>query len=294
MDAPKTKSLFLPMLKELPPALKVRKANDDNGFWVYATREVVDSMGDMVRVDGVDMKPYHNPPDTHLKILAQHLRSLPDGTAPVIARVTDYVKMVVPYDGRMVKALCLYREWLRNDKGELLELAGKYKEMKDSGGIDSVSVGLMVNAWEAIKDESGESTGGWDITQSTLYECSDVTIPANAGASFVRAMAVMGYGIDADPSSFIDKNSPPAWAKLLAEKASIDGLAGAMTTLHNTLKEMHGTMKSMGDRLEVLESAMVMLSDKEKPEDDPKPSDNGKDLAPLANALHAMRRNLGG
>lgn len=286
MANPKTKSLFLPMVKDLPAALSVKKQNDENGFWAWATREIVDSMGDVVRVDGIDLSTYHNPPETHLKILAQHLRSLPDGTAPVVARVTDYAKTVMPYMGKMVKCLGLYCEWLRDDKGAMLPLAAHYKQMKDSGGIDSVSVGMIVNECQRRMGEDGKPTDdyGLDITSSTLYETSLVTVPANAGASFVRAVSELGYGVDA---SLIDKNeSIPSWVKMLAEKSAMEGLAGTMANLHNCLKEVHGMCKSNSERLDTLESAMVLLSTDDKSVD-AEPANDGPDRTKAVNILRA-------
>lgn len=239
----KTKCMTMPMVQSLPAELKSRKENDDNGFWIFATREVVDSMGDIVRVDGMDMKTYHNPPETHLKILAQHLRSLPNGHAPVVGRVTDSAKAMVPYKENMVKSLALYVEWLRDEQGKLLDLSAHYKSMKEAGGIDSVSVGFIVEEFKWLEDGEGEKTGGWDITKGTLYECSLVTIPANAGATFVRSMMELGYGVENVPE-----------LRVRAAEANVE-----YSVWEEKLDLLLAGQKSVAQRIDVFESALTLL-----------------------------------
>jgi hypothetical protein len=171
--------------KELPSELLDRHPNDEKGFWIWASREIADSDGDIIRVDGISLQPYHNPPETHLKVLAQHLTKLPDGTAPVVGIVTDYVKTNSLYQGQMVKGLALYVEYLTDQDGKRLPLSEHYFQMMNSlpaPGIDTGSVGIQVLEYKVME------SGGLDVIRCSQFEFSLVTVPANASATTIKAL----------------------------------------------------------------------------------------------------------
>lgn len=167
------------VVKEMPAGLS--QPNHQDGFWAYITREVVDSSGDIVRVEGVNFSPYHNPPDSHMKILAQHIRALPDGTAPIVGRVEEIVPCESDYKGAMVKSLAVRVSWAKDGSGQLMPLAKHYKDLLDGGYLDQLSVGILVDDFEELEN-------GLDITKSTIFEASLVTIPANAAATVIKAV----------------------------------------------------------------------------------------------------------
>lgn len=333
-----------PLAKAAVDALVARRPNDEGGRWIYATREIVDSMQDIIRVDGVSTGLYHDPPASHLKILAQHLRSLGNGEVPVVARVTDTHRFLTPYKGKMVKTLALYAEWLRDGEGNLLKLANHYREMVEAGGIDSVSVGVMVREFEWMKDEDGHETYAWDITASDLYETSYVTIPANASATVVRDLELFaksaGYEFDADPRMIQReklrigrpgrKEMRQAEKAEAAERAAAAGvsaeqwtaLSGAVDALRGLLvgvrekkdgepydlaslleravdgltRQLDGitsTQRTMADRLEVLESAVTLLStDGDTSSSKANPVDNGDAISRLAQAVRTFSKTV--
>jgi hypothetical protein len=172
-------------VKELPSELLDRHQNGEQGFWIWASREIADSDGDIIRVDGIELQPYHNPPATHLKVLAQHLSKLPDGTAPVVGVVTDFVKTNSLYNNQTVKGLALYVEYLTDQDGKRLPLSEHYYQMMNSlpaPGIDTGSVGIQVLEYKVME------SGGLDVIRCSQFEFSLVTVPANASAVTIKAL----------------------------------------------------------------------------------------------------------
>lgn len=283
----------LSTIKSLPVSLAKLAPNDDNGAWVWATREIVDSVGDVVRVDGVDFSLYHNPPESSLKILAQHLRDLPDGKAPVVGVVDQVVKTTTTYKGESVRGIAVHFKWLRNAAGELLELAKHYKEMVDAGGIDSVSVGLIVNEFDGY-----EPTGGLDITSSSIFELSLVTIPANAAATAIKSLIDdQAVALDAERTKEIvpceidgtcevvedgcctrktpEKQAeitPPAPAVEVQPDAQNELMKGivaeATAPFTDAIKYLTDMVRTLVERIDVLESALVVATTAESPASD--------------------------
>jgi hypothetical protein len=165
-----TKSGFV--LKELPEG--VEKAKDDS-FWAIASVEDVDEDGDIVRIDGMDLSMHRK--DSPIKILASHLRKLPDGTPPVIGKVEEFRKTTLRKGAAGEKKALLFRFTFAPG-----ELAGKYKELTEAGYLDSFSIGASVLESKPLKNK------GHDYTKTKLQELSEVTIPANAGATVMRAL----------------------------------------------------------------------------------------------------------
>src|SRR5690349_6708035 len=121
----KTISKSFTIAKQLPPDLAKLHDNDADGIWIYASVELPegDSDGDIIRIDGISLEPYHNPPDSRIKVLAQHLTSLPNGEAPVVGVVADAVKTAIARNGRVLRALALYVNWLKDADGKMLPLS---------------------------------------------------------------------------------------------------------------------------------------------------------------------------
>ncbi len=253
------------VVKELPAELASRHENDERGFWMYATREIVDTAGDLVRCDGVNFDTYHNPDEgVHLKVLAQHIRCLPDGTAPVVGKVTDYVRTIANYRGKVVKAIALYCEWLRDDSGKLLPLSQHYYDMVKAGGIDSGSVGMMVDDLEPMEN------GGYDIKKATIFEFSLVTIPANAGATMIKEIEdKLGLKLDIEPEAASDetvKAIEPTVQSVPTVEQALKGLLDAHLKAVDerlasmAVSDLSTMLKAVSERLDVIESSLVVMS----------------------------------
>lgn len=256
MNELKKRFNHLSVLKELPAELSERHPTSDDGMWVWASRELIDSSGDLVLSDGISFSEFHNPQEgIYLKVLAQHLRELPDGTAPVLGLVKDFMVLAAPFKNRMVKGLAVWFEWLKDKDGQLLPLARQYKEMVDAGGIDQCSIGITASDYEPMTN-----TGGWLIRQCSIFELSLVTIAANQGASLLKQQT--------DPSS-------------VELHKKIDTLSALIPT---TLASF---MKSVQTRLEVIESGLVVLSHAANPA-----KDNPKGSPETSNALQTLKEQL--
>ena len=121
------------VLKSVPEELlkSVGGGDTENGLWGYASVEVPDSDGDIIRIDGIDYSQHHNPSvGRFLKVLASHVRSLPDGSPPVLGRIESFHKTVTS-DGH--KALAFYMTWFKNENGEYPDLVKKWKPYYDKG-----------------------------------------------------------------------------------------------------------------------------------------------------------------
>jgi hypothetical protein len=136
--------------------------------------EKADEDDDIVRVDGLDtsMHREHSP----IKILAQHLRKLPDGSPPIIGKVEEFRKANIGKGKDASKALLFRMTFAPTD------LAKKYKQLFDAGYMESFSIGASVLESKPLKEK------GYDYTKTKLREISAVTIPANADATVMRAL----------------------------------------------------------------------------------------------------------
>ena len=152
-----------------------------DGLWAIASAEVVDTVGDIVKQDGMKWNNYHNPPTSYMKILAGHAKDLPDGTPPIVGRIEEFRKITKNINGKDVKATAFRMSFAKDGEGNITELASKYKKLYEGGYLDSFSVGLLVKSWE-------NNAVGIDINESELYEVSAVTVPALASATVLRAI----------------------------------------------------------------------------------------------------------
>lgn len=160
------------ILKELPEGIE--KASDGS-HWAIASVEKIDDDGDIVRISGMDLSSHR--PESPIKILAQHLRRLPDGSAPVIGKVEELRQAVIKDKSAGNVKAQLFRFSYAPSK-----LAQSYKELADEGYLDSFSIGAAVIESKPIKG------GGTDFIKTKLREISMVTIPANADAVMLRAL----------------------------------------------------------------------------------------------------------
>jgi hypothetical protein len=245
------------IVKELPEGIE--KASDDS-LWAIATVEKEDEDGDIVRVDGMDLSSHR--PDSPIKILAQHLRKLPDGTPPIIGRVEEFKRATLNKGAGATKALLFRMSWAKDGSGKVTDLASKYKDLADGGYFDSFSIGANVLDSKPLKNK------GSDFIKTRLREISGVTIPANADATMLRALEdKLGDQLERD------------W-----HKESFNGL---MSALHEyfgkTFAEQFTTIQN---RLDDIESAIVAKADEgSQPGDRKEPAQHSPETLALLNAL---------
>lgn len=172
------------VLRELPGGL----TKSDNELWAIASLEKIDEDGDVIRVNGIDLS-MHRPPTSFIKILASHLRRLPDGSPPVCGRVEEFNRTSIGG----CPALTFRMTWATDGKGNVTELARKYKDLYDGGYLESFSVGASVIESRPLKG------GGNDFVKTILREISCVTIPANCDAVVMRHLRdAFGDCLDSD------------------------------------------------------------------------------------------------
>lgn len=245
------------LLKALPAGVE----RVDGSEWGIASLERKDMVKDVVRVAGIRTGEFHNPPHTHLKILPQHLKVLPSGEPAVIGRVEEFKDADV--DGQPAK---LFRfTWAKDGKGNVTEFASKYKDLYDGGYLDSFSIGFQPQDGARNKD------GGYDITQSELFEISVVSIPCNPGATRLV-------------KDLLGDAAPDTIAVVDAINEQFKGLQAQLT---QTLVEQ---LKEFGKRLDTIEASLVDEPDAD-PEQaaDPEPETKQADLSRIAEALKALQ-----
>ena len=282
------------LIKALPEELKA-KSNPEDGIWVWITSEIVDSDGDIVRVSGINTSKYHNPPNTHMKCLAQHLKKLEDGTAPVIGIITEFKKTINSVNGRVVPAMAAYVEWLKKsvpvvdadgkqvvidgvpqERLEMLPLAKHYYEMttaKPHPGIDSVSVGIDEVEYKALEG------GRYDITGCSLYEVSMVTVPSNYSATVIKELKDR-FGDQLDTSE-IKEVEPEPTPEVKEDKPDYTAQFSAYDS----------QIKELMTRLEVMESRMVIMEDSKVKEPEVAP-DTIKGLSDLSESIRLLKSKL--
>lgn len=176
----KLKNIQAHIVKELTAGMKQEELLEGEDMLGIASVEIVDVDGDFIEIDAIDYSKYHNPPQRHLKILAQHAFSNADGTPAIVGRVERFFQTTVDINGEETKALGFAFSFAKDEEGELTPLAKAYKSLMPKY-LDSFSVGMLVHDWDKRKD-----TGGVTVTRGELYEISAVSVPANCEANVLK------------------------------------------------------------------------------------------------------------
>jgi hypothetical protein len=183
--------------KNLPVVPKIASPTSDEPLaWAYVSVEREDTDGDMVRVKGMSYDEYHRPPESFIKVMASHLKSLPDGTPPIVGRVEKFVQGEYMGDGQKYPALMCGWSWAKDGEGNITKLAKTYKDLFEGGYLDSVSPGFI-----PVESKPIGKGRGRDYTNTKIVEVSLVSIPANSRANAVvsRALSDAGFDIDSNP-----------------------------------------------------------------------------------------------
>lgn len=219
-------------LKSLPAGCEAT----DGSFWGVATKQIVDSDGDVVEVKGIDYSDYHSPPRIHAKMLANHAMTLASGEPSVVGRIEEF--KTVSMDG--TDALIFRGSWAKDGAGQITPLAKKYADLYEGGYLDSFSIGFIPVKAKGMKN-------GTHFEKSKIYEVSPVSIPANPESNMIVRRAL---GMDVpDPmiatTDFVSKSisdAKDAIAKNVSEEIS---------------RLLAGFIKDLDTRLDQFESAYV-------------------------------------
>ncbi len=262
-----------------------------DGLWMLATVQVPDTVGDVIFVDGVDTSVYHAPPTKSIKILAGHIHLLPDGSPAVIGRIEEFKVIPVTVATGLTKALACRITWATSDGG-LTPLAKTYKGLYDSGYLDSFSVGISFQ----YSDTKDNAHGGVDVLKCVLYEVSSVAVPANADATRVKAVKkALDVRDQKDVKPNKTKSEDPSkdepkdgedekhqdevdFIKLLQPVIDL------CTQISDGMKGISESHVKTNERLDLIESAIVVLTGPQKAEEN-KSVSTKKDLADVLGQL---------
>lgn len=263
-QTPTNKSLLGSVLKSRPEGLA---DPGPDGLWGVASVQEPDSVKDIVVIDGLSTDEYHSPPQRHLKILAQHKHTTPDGRPTVIGRVEEFVRSEV--NGK--PALLFRMSWAKDGQGNLMPLAKEYKDLYDGGYLDSFSVGMMVREAQAVKG------GGFELRAATLHEISAVSVPALVSAN---ALKEMGERLGAAEATYgaIEKMSE-----------ALDRIEKLAASLNKRLDDIEDTLATANAQVAPAEQAAG------QEQGDPKdPQAPAAELSPsIKSALQALFRAAG-
>lgn len=215
-------------LKALPAGL----TPPDNGAWVIMSAEVPtddERGGDVIRVRGLKV------PAGGVPLQAQHLKCAPDGSPTTIGFVRETRDMPIAWKGAMVDAKLGRFEWAPTD------LAKKYKQLWPDF-IKTVSVGVLVKDAKPLNPK--EPFGGYDFTETELFELSIVTVPANPAATVLCHLRdTLGDDLDIDDGEdeFSADDEYEQTIDLLQQ------IAKSLQTLTSRLDDIEGDLAALAD-----------------------------------------------
>lgn len=248
------------VLKAVPDKLFKSKCD----LYGYASVEVPDREGDIIRVKGISLE-YHRS-DSPIKVAVQHnYKPLPDGTMPVLGTVTEWAVTTKSVNNKPVPALAFGMNYATVD-GEITDFAKKYKGLYDTGALDAFSVGLEGREATPIKG------GGLDVTKSAVFEVSSCMIGMNPYATVMKAL-VDQIGDDFDKFAYLE-------SRVIELQKATDRACG----LHESL------LKAFTERFDTFESKYVAQA-----ENEPMPRDQRTaqlDTSKVLKSLEAIAAQL--
>lgn len=156
------------------------KGNHD--LYGYATVEVQDRDGDMMKVDGCRLELFKKNGSVPLIGAAHRYSATPSGDYPTVGKVVAFARTTKRVGRKDVPALAFAAEMERGENGELTDYARKIKSKYDQKILTSFSVGGDV--YKATPREGGRANvEDWDI-----YEVSCCLVPSNYEATVMRAL----------------------------------------------------------------------------------------------------------
>lgn len=167
--------------------------------------QAVDRMGDVVVQEGMDLSNFLKNPVA----LAFH-----DHTSPV-GLWNDIKSVLNGRPPRTEGTLALHSEGTTQKTDEIANLL-------NVNGLRASSIGFMPKDVQFIRDESGAWTGGFNISESELLECSVVSVPAHPAALMKDAggnYKLLGEALEYILDTYCEKTAGALYVK--SEYASL-------------------------------------------------------------------------
>jgi hypothetical protein len=152
---------------------ELKSQSKDADVFGYASVEVEDLDGDIIRVDGIRLNRHK--PDNRIKLLAGHQRLLADGSSPIIGSICNFTRVTHPNGA---KALAF------GAKFGSTPLAKEYATLYD----DEHTAPEFSIGFRPVRSEPMKNGNGLDYLESELIEVSSVTLGANQYAQVMRAL----------------------------------------------------------------------------------------------------------
>jgi len=152
--------------------LEIKSIDDKTRtIWHKITKEVKDRMGDIVRIDGINLKNFKKKPG----VLADH-NYWGSNPPPVIGEGIGFKK-----EGKALYAGTKFFDPENDEMSEALRDLSKDHYALQKMKLLGWSIGFMPTKTEMVKDKEGNFQG-YDFKESELLEYSSVVIPANQEA----------------------------------------------------------------------------------------------------------------
>lgn len=195
MNKDTKKMLMGDLMGEMMPEMMPIELLEHEDFLAIAATEMIDTEGDIIRIDGLDYSGYHNPDQNkHMKLLAGHKISASDSGLPlIVGRVERFIRTTV----KDHKALLFTGSFARDREGQLTPLSQAYKSLMPKY-LNQFSVGAMITKVADIET-------GLDIQKANLYEVSFVTVPANSEAETLIMKSINKASTNNALDSYIEK-----------------------------------------------------------------------------------------
>jgi hypothetical protein len=169
------------VLKAVPSGLFKAKCD----LYGFASVEVPDREGDVIRVKGINIPEGHP-----VKVAPAHKYSNP---LEVLGTVEEWVVTTKSVKGKAVPALAFGMNWAKGEGEAITPFASQYKGLYDSGALDAFSGGFAPNP-EKVQTLKG---GRYDIGECELFELSACMIGVNPYATRMKAI-VDALGTDGE------------------------------------------------------------------------------------------------
>lgn len=283
----KLKKIQAHIVKELTAGMKKEELLEGEDMLGVASVEIVDVDGDFIEIDAIDYSKYHNPPQRHLKILAQHAFSNADGTPAIVGRVERFFKTTVDVNGVETKALGFAFSFARDEEGELTPLAKAYRSLMPKY-LDSFSVGMLVHEWEKRKD-----TGGVTVTKGELYEISAVSVPANCEANVLKEIkkAFKSQQIELKDVSLETEKTVKTEIKV-ETKEVYEEESNTSTNNYEDIKTfINEKFDALMERIDTIESTLIVMSEgaEQTDEQETQPAENIEAIKNIQKALEKLK-----
>lgn len=235
---------------DLPEDVKKASEGEEIDKWFYASVEVVDHDGDIVRIAGVDTKKYTQS-GAPIKFISSHsTRPLSDGRLPVVGKAVKWVKTM--HKSTKAPALCVGVQFAPT------ELGREMKSLYEGEFLTDVSIGAEVIKHSPIKG------GGNDFEEVAIAELSACITGANQFAGLMRAL-VNEPVVDTDIKP---TDSTPDQTKTGIDKDFIKAQGDALVA---KLDDVVAQIKShITSRLDDIEDAIVAKAEEARQPSDRK------------------------